>query len=299
MSAEDQRRAQELFAEGNGYLDNLGFATAAARYRQAIERWPHPAIQYNLAIALIKLDQPIEAYRTITQALRHGAAPLDPEQYKQAQNYQQLLRRQIGELELSCAQAGVEVKLDGKLVLTGPGTARALVLVGEHQLVAGKRGFRTVTRSLPVYSGATVEVRLRLFTEEELTVNERYWKAWQPWAVVAAGMGITVAGGALHYWGARSNIKGFDDELARDCPLGCHDNEAASPSPRLRTGELQQQIAWGSYVAGGLVAAAGIVGVVVNLPRTVRLDRSSEEARIKLGLSQSPRGGGLAIAGRF
>jgi hypothetical protein len=299
VPVEDQRRAERLFAEGNELLDNLGFANAAAKYRQAIERWPHPAIQYNLAIALIKLDQPIEAYRSITQALRYGAAPLDSEQYEQAQNYQRLLRRQIGELELSCAQKGVEVKLDGKLVLTGPGTARALVLVGEHQLVASKRGFRSVTRSLPIYSSATVKVQLRLFTEDELTRSERYWKGWQPWAVVAAGVGIAMAGGALHYWGARANIEGFDEQLARDCPLGCHDDEAVSPSPRLRAGELQQTLAWGSYVAGGLVAAVGIVGVVVNLPRQVRLDRSSEEARITLGLSQSPRGGGLAIAGRF
>src|SRR5262245_298878 len=94
VPVEDQRRAQQMFAEGNGFLDNLQFATAAARYRQAIEYWPHPAIQYNLAIALIKLDQSIDAYRSITQALRYGAAPLDSEQYEQARNYQQLLRKQ-------------------------------------------------------------------------------------------------------------------------------------------------------------------------------------------------------------
>ncbi|WP_437639499.1 hypothetical protein [Sorangium sp. So ce854] len=246
VPADDQRRAQQLFAEGNELLDNLGFATAAAKYRQAIAHWPHPAIQYNLAIALIKLDQPIEAYRSITQALRHGAAPLDPEQYEQAQNYRQLLRKQIGELELSCAQEGVEVKLDGKLVLRCPGTTRALVLLGERQLVASKQGFRTVARSLPIYSSATVKVRLRLFTEEELTGSERYWESWRPWALVAGGVGVVMAGGALHYWGARSNIEAFDDQLARDCPLGCHDGEAASPSPRLRAGELQQQLAWGA-----------------------------------------------------
>jgi hypothetical protein len=182
---EDQRRAQQLFAEGNEFLDNLGFATAAAKFRQAIESWPHPAIQYNLAIALIKLDQPIEAYRSITQALRYGRAPLDSEQYQQALNYQQLLRKQIGELELSCDQAGVKVKLDGKLVLTGPGTTRTSLLLGEHQLVASKQGLRTVTRSLVVPSSATMKVRLRLFTDEELTGSERYWKSWQPWALHA------------------------------------------------------------------------------------------------------------------
>jgi hypothetical protein len=296
---EEQRRAQQLFAEGNEFLDNLGYATAAAKFRQAIEHWAHPAIQYNLAIALIKLDQPIEAYGSITQALRYGAAPLDSEQYQQALNYQQLLRKQIGEVELSCAQDGVKVKLDGKLVLTGSGTTRALLLLGEHQLVASKPGLRTVTRSLLVSSSATMKVRLRLFTEEELTGSKRYWKSWQPWAVVAAGTGIAVAGGALHYWGARANIEAFDDQLARDCPFGCHDNEPGSPYALLRTGELQQKFAWGSYVVGGVIAATGIVGVVVNLPRQVPLDRSSEETRITIGISPSPAGAGLRIAGRF
>ena len=193
----------------------------------------------------------------------------------------------------------MKVKLDGKLVLTGPGTTRTSLLLGEHQLVASKQGLRTVARSLVVSSSATMKVRLRLFTDEELTGSERYWKSWQPWALVAAGTGIAMAGGALHYWGAHANIGAFDDQLARDCPLGCHDNEAGSPSALLRTGELQQKLATGSYVVGGLVAALGIVGVVVNLPRQVHLDRSPEETRITIGLSQSPAGGGLGIAGRF
>lgn len=297
---EAQRRAQELFAEGNGFLDNLGYATAAAKFRQAIESWAHPAIQYNLAIALIKLDQPIEAYQSIIQALRYGAAPLDSEQYEQALNYKQLLRKQLGEIELSCAQDGVKVKLDGKLVLTCSGTTRTLLLLGEHQLVATKQGLRTVTKSLLVTSSATMKVQLRLFTEQELTGTKRYWKSWQPWALAAAGAGIAMAGGALHYWGARANIDAFDAQLARDCPFGCHDNEPGSPSALLRRGELQQQFAWGSYVVGGLAAATGIVGVVVNLPRQVPLDRSSEETRmITIGISPSPVGGGLRIAGRF
>jgi len=299
VSEEAQRRAQELFAEGNGFLDNLGYATAAAKFRQAIESWAHPAIQYNLAIALIKLDQPIEAYGTITQALRYGAAPLDKEQYEQALNYQRLLRKQLGEVELSCAQDGVKVKLDGKLVLTCSGTTRTFLLLGEHQLVATKQGLRTVTKSLPVTSSATMKVRLRLFTEPELTGSKRYWKSWQPWALAAAGAGIAMAGGALHYWGARANIEAFDAQLAKDCPLGCHDGEPGSPSALLRTGELEQKFAVGSYVVGGVVAAVGIAGVVINLPRQVPLDRSSEETRITIGLSPSPVGGGLRVAGRF
>lgn len=299
VSEEAQSHAQQLFAEGNEFLDNLGFAPAAAKFRQAIESWAHPAIQYNLAIALIKLDQPIDAYQTINQALRYGTAPLDAEQYQQALNYRQLLRNQIGEVELNCAQDGVEVKLDGKPVVSGSKAARTLLLVGEHQLVASKQGHRTVTRSLLVSSNATLKVRLQLFTEEQLTGSKRYWKSWQPWVVVASGAGIMLAGGALHYFGARANIASFDDQLASDCPVGCHDTEASSPSALLRTGELQQKFAWGSYVVGGLVAAVGIAGVVINLPRQVPLDRRSEETRITVGLSPLSSGGGLLVAGRF
>jgi hypothetical protein len=299
VSEEAQEKAQQLFAEGNDFLDNLRFANAAAKYREAIDHWAHPAIQYNLAIALIKLDQSIDAYLAINQALRYGAAPLESEQYNQALNYQQLLRKQIGEIELTSSQDGVVVTLDGKKVLTGPGTIKMFVLVGEHQVVAGKRGFQTVTRTLPIPSGKTVRMEMRLFTERELTVSTRHWQRWKPWAVTGIGVSIGLAGGALHYWGARPNLRSFDAELEDACPLGCPDNADISPSARLRRGMLQQKIAWGSYVAGGLVVSAGLVGLVLNLPRKVRIDRSAEEMNISFRPTPSAGGLTLGISGTF
>lgn len=299
VSEEDQEKAQQLFAEGNDFLDNLRFANAAAKYREAIEYWAHPAIQYNLAIALIKLDQSIEAYLAINQSLRYGAAPLESEQYNQALNYQQLLRNQIGEIELTSSQDGVIVTFDGKKVLTSSGTIKMFVLVGEHQVVASKRGFQTVTRTLPIPSGKTVRMEIRLFTERELTVSRRHWQRWKPWAVTGIGVGIGLAGGALHYWGARPNLRSFDAELEDVCPLGCEDSDRDSPSARLHRGLLQQRIAWGSYVAGGLLVGAGLVGVVVNLPRKVRIDRSAEEMNISFGPTLSADGLALGVSGTF
>jgi hypothetical protein len=299
VSGEAQEKAQQLFAEGNDFLDNLRFANAAAKYREAIEYWAHPAIQYNLAIALIKLDQPIDAYLAINQALRYGATPLESEQYNQALNYQQLLRNQIGEIELTSSQDGVVVTLDGKKVLTGPGTIKKFVLVGEHQVVAGKPRFQTVTRTLHLHSGKPVRADMRLFTERELTVSRRHWQRWKPWAVTGIGVGIGLAGGALHYWGARPNLRSFDADLEDVCPLGCEDSDPMSPSAQLRRGLLQQKIAWGSYVASGLIVGTGLVGMVVNLPRKVRIDRSAEEMNISFGPTPSADGLALGVSGTF
>ena len=108
-----------------------------------------PAVQENVKRHYENLEKLAANLRKLGMDERDVSAEilLVFKQYEQALNYQQLLRKQIGEVELSCAQDGVTVKLDGKLVLTGPGTTRALLLLGEHQLVASKQGLRTAVPS--------------------------------------------------------------------------------------------------------------------------------------------------------
>ena len=58
VSKERQEAAWEVFREGNALLKDSLFAKAADKYREALKSWDHPAIHYNLALALVNLDQP-------------------------------------------------------------------------------------------------------------------------------------------------------------------------------------------------------------------------------------------------
>src|SRR5690348_3534769 len=53
VSQERQAAAAVLFNEGNGYYEKAVFSKAAELYRRALEQWEHPAIHYNLALALM------------------------------------------------------------------------------------------------------------------------------------------------------------------------------------------------------------------------------------------------------
>src|SRR5947209_7866588 len=84
VAAVEQKAALELFREGNALLKESLFVQAAAKYREALAHWNHPGIHYNLALALLNLDQPVEVYRQLEAALIYGPAPLDADKYEHA-----------------------------------------------------------------------------------------------------------------------------------------------------------------------------------------------------------------------
>ena len=59
ISIDRQKQALVQFRQGNAQLNDGLFARAAETYRAALKTWPHPAIHYNLALALMNVDQPI------------------------------------------------------------------------------------------------------------------------------------------------------------------------------------------------------------------------------------------------
>src|SRR3954454_2214857 len=69
VSAVEQKAALNLFREGNALLKESLFVQAAAKYREALRHWNHPGIHYNLALALLNLDQPVEVYKQLETAL--------------------------------------------------------------------------------------------------------------------------------------------------------------------------------------------------------------------------------------
>jgi hypothetical protein len=270
VSDAEQAIALELYVAGNHEFTESHFAQALAKYREALQHWDHPAIRYNMAVCLINLDQPVEARGHLERGLAYGAAPLGNEQYAQGLTYRKLLDAQLVRMNIVCAEAGAEVRLDGKLVLTGPGATDAFLLPGPHQVVATKRGLLTASRTFAHAAGerATLEIEPTLEPPLE-TRTVRRWATWKPWAVIASAA-VPVGIGGLVYLNARSNLAAYDRGNAIACPHGCDKDMHAKLTDLNHTLSFvnTEQVIFGTlFAVGGAAVVTGVIGLILNQPR--------------------------------
>lgn len=297
VSPEDRARAVELYQAGNAALDDSLWQVAARSYREALGHWDHPGIHYNLALALVNLDQPIPAYRSIVAALRHGAEGLEAEQYQQALMYRLVLRRQVAEIEVSCDVEGAVVTLDGKPLFTGPGRIERMIGPGAHQLIAHKQGHADDIQTVVATPDAVTRVDMRPLAPVELPLVRR-WDWWKPWLVVGAGALIGVGGLATHA-GAADYYRRADERLASSCPDGCYPGTYPPVVDELeRQGDSRRTLAWTSYALGGVVIAAGVALVYFNRPHPVSpesLESAPSSGPAPVAPGRAPRTGGTDI----
>ncbi len=300
----DRRRAAELDGEGNELLKQHLFAEAMAKYQEALSHWDHPRIQYHLTIVRIELSEdPVATHESAQAALRYDGRGLTADERERARNYLKLLRQQLVELEVTCAQLGVQVKVAGKAFMTGPGSKRTLLKPGQYQITASKRGYIAVNQTVLLLPQEHKRVDLKLFTLADVSGSRRYWNPRMPWLVLGAGAAVAAVGGTLH-WRAKVNFDRHDYEAlpnASDCAAenGCHVNDEHSPEYIVDRANLQQGFAIAGYIAAGTTIATGLVLALVNRPRPYRIDRSAESFRVSVLPAVSAEGAGVSAAVSF
>jgi hypothetical protein len=280
--------ADTLFKEGNALLRDSVTLSAIARYREALRAWDHPNIHYNLALALMTLDQPVETREQLVAALRFGAAPLGPDRFEHGRNYLALLEKQLARLRVRCDVLQAIVQLDGKTIFIGPGEQEVLVRAGRHTVVASREGLVTNSAVRTLEGGQTVSVELRLQTIDEMTEVHRRWSAWKPWALIGAGALVAGGGAGLHAYGLDA-VARVDRESRLRCPAGCAAEPSDLASDR-RAGLLSQRAAMVAYGVGGAAIVTGAVLVYLNrAQRTVRpYDGAAPAAKARAQLDVSP-----------
>jgi tetratricopeptide (TPR) repeat protein len=269
VAEDEQAAALALYDAGNREFVESRFAQALARYREAIRHWDHPAIRYNMAVCLIKLDQPLEARDHLERSLTYGAAALGAEAHAQALTYRKLLDAQLSRLAIACGEPGVQVMLDGKLLFTAPGAAEPHVLPGEHQVVAIRPGFFAASRTLLAVAGKRLPYDVPAL--ERRTAMVRRWAAWKPWAVIAGGAALAGLG-AVGYLAAKHDYDAYDRGIAANClgAMGCDAAMLATLTELRGTrdrADRDQVIAFSLFSAAGAAVLAGAVGLIVNQPR--------------------------------
>ena len=281
-----QEQARALFEDANQLFAQQAHGPALDRYRAAVALWDHPMIRFNMAVTEIRLDHVLDAAEDLQAALRFGQTPFTAELYQQALDYQALLAGRIGELDVSCAQPGVQVSLDGKPWFDGPGQRRIRVLAGEHVVAADRAGFVPRSSRVVVAGRAVATHRIELVSLDAAAHLEYPRPRWIAWTVAGSGAAIAL-GGLGFYLAGRNQMDAFHSDFASSCEAGCEADLASHPLLRRErdSAVLQGKIAVSMVTAGGAIAIGGIVLAILNRPvRTL--------PRLELG----PTPGGVAAS---
>lgn len=308
VPADKKLKAQALFNEGNASMSDGIFPAAADKYREALTYWDHPGIHYNLALALVNLDQPVEMYNALEKALVYGAEPLGgDERFARAKDFLKLVESNLVRVEYTVIEPGSVLILDGKEVLQGPGTYKAMIREGEHAIAARAEGYSPTQLNLKLLGGETSRLEIKLFTDAELTREKRMMPGWVPYAVLGAG--VALGGFAVfEHTSAKTGFEDYDQAIA-DCAAndetgGCSNTDAATFNLK-SSAESKQTLAAAMYTVGGVALAAGVVLVILNRPKTYRIDPlqaqggGDSDTAIHLTPVFGPDQAGFAAFGRF
>ena len=304
VSAADEREARIDFLQGNDHLNNGLFLQAVDKYTEALAHWDHPAIHYNLALALINLDRPLEVFDHLKKAIAYGAEPLDKDKYDYAQEYLRLVGGQLADIEVSCDQPGARVAVDGKVVFVAPGRYTAKVRAGQHSFLADKRGYIVRSTAPFVGGGETYRIELDLYTAEELTRYRRRWsRAWLPYGVIGAGALFGIVGGGLEL-SARSSFKSFDAAATRCNEADPPNGGCSVTTPGLLnlrdSGHAKRTAGLVMYGLAGSAIAAGAVLVYLNRRESYQISAEDlAEERVSVTPIVAPGMAGALVQGHF
>jgi hypothetical protein len=274
ISKEAYQAAIQSFETGNALLKDALFTDAAKQYSEALRRWNHPAIHYNLALALLNLDRPADVYEHMLASTRHGPGPLEETRYRHALRYTERMRKEYAWLTvITSPGASVALTSGEGLRAVEPGRFEGLLRPGAHTLIATKEGHLPTNIRRTFSAGERAELQINIYTEAERTRYVRRWSAWKPWAVVGAGAALAAGGGLLQFQSNKS-YRNFDagvEACAASVPTNGCKPEASLAALRTR-GETQHTVAVGSWIAGGAVLVTGAVLVYANRPQNQIVD---------------------------
>lgn len=266
VSEENQRAALQLFREGNALLRESFWSKAVDKYTQALKLWDHPGIHYNLALALVNLDRPIDTHEHLQAALKYGPVPLDSDKHEQALRYMVLVEKQLTKVDVRCDLAGASVKLDGRELFVGPGRYEGLITAGPHAIIATKEGYLTREISETFVPGDSRVIDVQLLTEDDLSEMRRLFSNAIPWTVLLAGVAVGGGSVGLHL-GARGQYldydKGIEACAAADLTTGgC--TPGLDLQAKKQSADTLQSLAFVGYSVGGAAIVTGAILLYVN-----------------------------------
>ncbi|WP_438008005.1 PEGA domain-containing protein [Sorangium sp. So ce321] len=297
-SADAARRADTLVQKAGRLYSDGKYEEAEEILLSAWELNPTFDVAYNLGNTEHKLKKHREAAQYLSFALRHWpllktVAKLKPT----AEQRLAESRAQVGAVTVTVGVAGAEVLVDGKAVGRAPVEGEVFVEPGEHRVEARLEGYAPASQTVSVPKGGTAEVRLPMtmaksdvkeaapvangieggsaatgapVAEQPRTPSETQRqrpleRSWVP--VIALGAASVVGLGVGVGTTVASNSANSEARAQQDAIFTAGGGCLASPSFAGQCAELHRKgeragrlgdIALGSYIASGVLAAAAV-----------------------------------------
>lgn len=264
--------AQRLLDEGTRlFTDDASYEAARDAFQRSYELSPSWRALNGIALTYQEQGRYLDAIVTYEKLIAEVADTLTPEQRATVEKRRAALEAKVGVVELAAEQTGAAITLDGDAVGTAPLAKSVRVMPGRHVVVATLDGYRPLTRTFDVGAGAHVPARLVLEPERVVVQTApvrlaRRMPRWVPYAALA-GAGVLLATGGVLHLAARSNFDEFDAGVAS----GTMPKSVVGDRDVYDRGVLENQIAIGAFVAGGLGALTGAALLALNQPRPVEI----------------------------
>jgi hypothetical protein len=275
----DIATARELATQGLAAQDAGDHATAEDRFRRASELYPAPTVLLGLARARVKLGKYVEAREGYLRITRMRLPPNASDAFRDAQ---QTAAVEVKEVEPKLAwltlttgtqPAGMDISLDGAAFPAAAIGVRRPINPGSHRVRATADDHAPFESSFTVGEGQDQTVTV--------TLRPQAVAGGSPWFTVGL-VAIGVGGAGLIVGAVTGGIAvSKESELEDQCTGGrCE----AEQYETLDSYELTSTISTVAFIAGGVLAAAGVTLVVVDVAgsdsQTVALSLGAGTARL-------------------
>lgn len=253
------REARARFDEGVALVRQGQFQAARVKFQQTLALEKRAAVLINLAVCEKNLGLTLEAAEHLDAYVKDpNVAPERRESV--ARELLEPLRRKLGQLKI-VAPPGSTIVLDGRRTLgAAPLVDAVIVAPGDHECEA--TGDRTRELRVHVDAGQVVEVNLEAAPPRPDAIERYRPMAGYVVPLALAGAGVVAlgfgAGFALDSQSKRS------DATAQSAACSIPASDACSNVRSLHQSQTAEaSAAVGLYVAGGILAAAGVVSFLV------------------------------------
>jgi len=269
--ATDQE-AQRLLDEGTRlFTEDASYEAARDAFQRSYERSPSWRALNGIALTYQEQGRYLDSLVTYERLLRDEGATLTPDQRTTVDRRIAPLVAKVGVVEVSAEQPTTAIALDGEAIGIAPLRRAVRLMPGRHVVVATLSGHRPLTRTIEVGAGQHVPLVVELEPEQVIIRTtpirlERRVPRWVPWATMGGGGALVVVGGLLRL-AARSDFDAFDASVAASATS----MSVIGDRDRYDRAQLENRIATGGFIAGGLAVVGGAVLLALNQPRPVEV----------------------------
>jgi len=132
VSEKNQSAALKDFVAANVHLQKQENMEALRLYARAFGQWEHPAISFNMALALYRLGRPVAAYESFKRAAKFPEA-LSPKVRASMGKHRREILARLTHLTITLSMVDGSVYLDNRQLISGRGMFTGYVRSGARQ----------------------------------------------------------------------------------------------------------------------------------------------------------------------